>query len=275
MPNPLIRKLDNFTHLSDEEKHAICVISSEQTRIGARQDIIREGEVLDKVHLVLDGFGCRYKLLPDGRRQIIAHFIPGDFCNLRAFILAEMDHHIGTLSAVTLATISRRKLIELTDDYPRITQGLWWSAMVDEAITREWIVNVGSRTAEERVAHLMCEHFLRMRAVGRAEGNSVEMPITQMELGDTLGLSTVHVNRTIQHLRAEGLIALREKTLTILDLPRLQAIGVFNPNYLHFLHTRSGTTSADIERERVANGSPASVINRHANQPELRSGPPY
>jgi len=274
MAKLLVTKLENFTRLSDQEKQAVEALGSHQRLVDAREDIIREGDVLDAVHLILEGFACRYKVLPDGRRQIIAHFIPGDFCNLRAFILAEMDHNVGTLSKVRVATIKRRTLINLTDGYPRIAQALWWSAMVDEAITREWIVNVGARTAAERVAHLLCEHYLRMRAVGLAVANTVEMPITQTELGDTLGLSTVHVNRTLQDLRAEGLIVLRERTLTVVDLPRLQQVAVFNPNYLHFLHARSETPFNDQSRGGT-NGGATAILMPLTNEGELRPGPPY
>jgi CRP-like cAMP-binding protein len=238
-------------------------------------DIVREGDTPDAIHLVLDGFACRYKLLPNGRRQIIAHFIPGDFCNLRAFILSEMDHSVATMSAVTLATVKRKTLLRLTDEYPRITQALWWSAMVDEAITREWIVNVGSRTATERVAHLICEHFLRMQAVGLASENNVQLPITQTELGDTLGLSTVHVNRTLQQLRADGLIALRGKTLSILDLRRLQDVALFNANYLHFLAKADRAEWERRERGGPANGHAVHLIDQDRDEKQFRRGPPY
>jgi CRP-like cAMP-binding protein len=271
----LISKIENFSHLSDQEKQAIEEMCSDQTHLPPRHDIVREGDTPDAVHLLVDGFACRYKVLPDGRRQIIAHFIPGDFCNLRAFILAEMDHNVGTLSPATLATIKRKKLIRLTDDFPRITQAFWWSAMVDEAITREWIVNVGSRTATERVAHLICEHFLRMQAVGLVVGTSVQMPITQSELADALGLSTVHVNRTLQQLRADGLIALRGKMLTILDLRRLHDIALFNPNYLHFLHKPTDMTSNDQARAGMTNGNGAHAASQDGDEGAIRRGPPY
>jgi CRP-like cAMP-binding protein len=274
-PNSLIRKIENFLRLSDAEKQAIEAMCSDQTHVGDRRDVVREGDVPDTVHLLIDGFACRYKVLPNGRRQIIAHFVPGDFCNLRAFILSEMDHNVGTLSPVTLATIKRKKLIQLTDEFPRITQAFWWSAMVDEAITREWIVNVGSRTAVERVAHLICEHFLRMQAVGLAVGYSVQMPITQNELGDTLGLSTVHVNRTLQQLRADRLIALRGKMLTILDLRRLQDIALFNPNYLHFLHRSTEMTVNDRARAEPANGNGTIALGKENADGSIRRGPPY
>jgi CRP-like cAMP-binding protein len=273
MPNRLIRKLENFTRLSDEEKQAVKEITSNRKQIRSHQDIVPEGDLPEGAHLVLEGFACRYKMLPDGRRQIIGHFIPGDFCDLRVFILSEMDHTVGTISDVTVAYIPRKKIIELTDEFPRITQAFWWSTMVDEAITREWIVNVGKRTAFERVAHLLCEHFLRMRAVGLVDEENVEMPMTQAELADTVALSIVHVNRTLQRLRREGLIKLRGKHLTILDLPGLQEAAGFNPNYLHFLHKPLQVTSNDRARGRNATDATTPLMSPPGREGDLTPGP--
>jgi CRP-like cAMP-binding protein len=272
MPNRLLRKLENFTRLSDKEKQALEQITTDRKRIGPHQDIVSEGDLPEGVHLVLEGFACRYKMLSDGRRQIISHFIPGDFCDLRVFIVSEMDHTVGTISTVTLASIPRKKVIALTDDFPRITQALWWSTMVDEAITREWIVNVGKRTALERVAHLLCEHFLRMRAVGLADEENVEMPMTQAELADTVALSIVHVNRTLQRLRREGLIKLHGKLLTILDLPGLQEVSGFNPNYLHFLHKPFEVTSNDRARAQHAADTTTPLMSPPPTDGDLTSG---
>jgi CRP-like cAMP-binding protein len=249
---PLIRKLENFTTLSEEEQHALRLVASRTKRLGARQDIVCEGELPDAIHLVLDGFACRYKTLSDGRRQILAHFIPGDFCNLRVFILSEMDHSVATLTPATIASISHQDLLTLTDRHPRITQALWWSEMVDEAITREWLLNLGQRKAIERMAHLICEYFLRMRAVGLTKDYTCELPITQAEVGDTLGLTNVHVNRTLQELRNRKLIELRGKHLTILDLEALQKLSMFSPNYLNFLHKPRDITANDQARESAS-----------------------
>src|SRR3712207_2456749 len=134
-------------------------------------------------------------MLEDGRRQIVAILVPGDMCDLRMFILKEMDHSIGTLSPVRLAEISEDRLLEISDSSARLIRALWWSSLVEEAIAREWTVNVGRRDATERMAHLLCEIFIRLRAIGLTNGNSCELPITQSELGDALGLSHVHTNR--------------------------------------------------------------------------------
>ena len=248
MTSHLTRKLANFTRLSDEERWALWNIPMQSKRIEAKQDIIREGDTPDRVHLVLDGFACRYKMLPDGRRQIMAYFLPGDFCDLRVFIMRQMDHCIGTIMPATIASMSHRSVLKLADQYPRIVQALWWSAMVDEAIAREWLVNLGQRSALERVAHFLCEHFLRMRAVGLAAEDTCFLPMIQAELADTLGLSTVHMNRTLQRLRADGLIELHGGKLTVLDLGALQEVAMFNPNYLHFTHQPTDEAVNDLAR---------------------------
>ncbi|WP_207796558.1 Crp/Fnr family transcriptional regulator [Sphingomonas oleivorans] len=205
-------------------------------RIRAREDIIREGDSPRDVNLVLEGWACRYKTLEDGRRQIIAFFIPGDMCDLDISMLHEMDHSIGALTALTFAEISRSTIDRLMATYPRIHQALAWQALVSAAVQREWTVNIGQRNATERLAHLFCELFLRLRAVGRTHGDICEMPVTQTELAEATGLTPVHVNRTLQDLRASGLIVLKGRELRIPDLAELQRVSLFHPNYLHLDH---------------------------------------
>ena len=230
----LIRKLEQFTKLSRDDKQALERITSLRTRrLEAREDLIREGDRPRHVNLILDGWGYRYKVLEDGRRQITAFLVPGDLCDIRIFILRQMDHSVGALSAATVLEIPRSTILDLTNISPRLTRALWWNSLVEEAIQREWITNLGQRDAAERLAHLFCELFIRLRAVGLTDGPSYELPVTQAELGDVAGLSTVHVNRTLQELRAKGLIALRGKTLTIPDLEALQGAALFDANYLH------------------------------------------
>jgi len=237
MTNPIIRKLEQFTKLSSEERRVLEQVTSEGLRqLGTREDIIREGDKPQALNLILSGWACRYKHLEDGRRQIIAFFLPGDLCDNHVFVLREMDHSVGTLTPVTFAQIPRRRIEEITLSHPRVTQALWWESLVGSAIQREWIVSLGQRDALERMAHLLCELFLRLRAVGLAEENRCELPLTQAELADAMGLSTVHVNRTLQELRAAKLIILKGRTLTIPDLEALQSAAQFNPSYLHLDH---------------------------------------
>ena len=237
MAKYLIRRLENFAKLSAEDKRALEDAAGQRVRtLSAREDIVHEGDKPRHVNLILEGFACRYKMLADGRRQIVAIIIPGDMCDLRMFVLKEMDHSIGALSPLKLAEISEEKLLELTESSTRLARALWWNSLVEEAIAREWTVNVGRRDALERMAHLLCEVFVRLDVVGLAEGNSCELPVTQAELGDALGLSHVHTNRTLQELRGRDLITLKGKSLTIHDLPALKDLALFNPNYLHLDH---------------------------------------
>ena len=234
MSNPLIRKLEQFAQLSAEDRSRLERAGAAQVRRYAPgEDIIAEGEAPREVNLVLSGWGCRYKQLEDGRRQIIAFFLPGDLCDLNIFIVRAMDHSVAALTPLTVAQLSREAFEELTAGHPRITQALWWDALVDTAIQREWTVNIGQRNALERVGHLLCELFIRLRATGLATDNGCEFPITQADLAAATGLSVVHVNRTLQELRHAGLIVLHGKHLTIPDLTALMRASLFNPNYLH------------------------------------------
>lgn len=244
--NPLIRKLEQFVRLSAEDREVLDRVASERVRhVGAREDIAHEGERPRVVNLILSGWACRYKQLVDGQRQIMGFLVPGDLCDLNIYILREMDHSLSTITPVRIAEVPRAVMEEITGRHPRITQALWWETLVHASTQREWIVNLGQRTAFERLGHLLCETFVRLRAVGLTDGDSCDFPVTQAELADATGLSTVHVNRTLQELRGAGLIVLRGGTLTIPDLPALQKATLFNPNYLHLDREGSHLDASD------------------------------
>lgn len=232
MTNLLTRKLELFGTLPEADRLLLNDVTRRTRTLKPQEDIIREGEAPSDVHLVLDGFACRYKVLPDGRRQIFAYLVPGDFCDLNVFILRAMDHSIGTLSACRVVDIPRDRVLALVQR-PQIARALMWATLVDEATLREWLVNIGQRDAEHRIAHLFCEVHLRLKSVGLADGGEFELPISQVEIGDTMGISAVHVNRSLQSLRAKNLIVLRNGRLVIPDLERLHRMSGFNPNYLH------------------------------------------
>jgi CRP-like cAMP-binding protein len=240
----LIRKLENFAPLPEEEKNALINATGTIRRYAAHEDLIQEGQPTDGVKIILEGLACRYKVLPDGRRQIVAYFVPGDMCDLRIFLLKRMDHSIGTLCPVEAVLLAQDVVLELTERYPRLTRALWWSTLVEEATTREWIVNVGHRTAFERTAHLFCEIFFRLQAVGLTQENCCELPLTQTELADTLALSAVHVNRTLMDMRRAHLVTLQGKQLIIHDRQALQSVAGFDPNYLHLDGERSRLPAA-------------------------------
>lgn len=238
MSNPLTLKLEQGAALEASDRARLESVVAVTRRVLPREDLIREGEVPENVRLVLDGFACRYKVLPDGRRSIVAFLLPGDFCDLHVAILGSMDHAICALTPCTIVEIPRSTIDDLTQNYPRITRALWWATLVDEGILREWLVSMGQRPSDKQLAHLLCELLLRMQVVGRATENSYFLPLTQEELGDTLGISTVHVNRVLQQMREDGLIKLQGRTLTIPDVEKFKQFAEFNPNYLHIRDTK-------------------------------------
>jgi CRP-like cAMP-binding protein len=230
--SPLLAKLATFAVLPEEDRDALKSLCDDPREMPARRNVIREGDRPDHVHLVVEGWAARYKLLPDGTRQITAFLLPGDFCDLHITILGEMDHSIATITKAKVAFVPRAKMDELTAR-PQIARAFWWATLVDEAVLRSWIVNVGRRDAAEAVGHLLCELYVRMHNVGLTVDHEFELPLTQEELGDALGLTAVHINRVLQRLRAEKLISLKSGSLVILDYPRLEKMSGFNPNYLH------------------------------------------
>jgi CRP-like cAMP-binding protein len=194
---------------------------------------MREGEQPKFVHLVVDGWACRYKALPDGRRQIVAFFVPGDLCDLNVYVLNRMDHSIGAITRLSVADIGRDEMDQLTANHPRVTQALWREALVNNAIQREWTLSIGQRSACERISHLLIELHMRLKSIGLTQAGSCDFPLTQNDIADATGLTAVHVNRTLQELRRDKLIELERRRLTILDLPRLIDVAMFNPGYLH------------------------------------------
>jgi CRP-like cAMP-binding protein len=230
---PLIRKLETHLVLADAETNALQSLSGTVKTFAARQDIVCEGDRPSACCLVLDGFLCRYKLTDDGKRQIISFHIPGDIPDLQSLHLDVMDHSLGTLARSTLVFLPHETVRDLIRRCPRIGDAFWRETLIDASIFREWVVNLGRREAYGRMAHLLCEFYIRLRSVGLANGQAYELPLTQAELGDALGASTVHVNRTLQDLRGEGLITLQAGSVTVLDWERLKEAGEFDPTYLH------------------------------------------
>ena len=232
----VVLKLEAFTSLSKDDRAALSSISRNIRYVDARRDLISEGDKPRFVHLVLDGWACRYKALPDGKRQIVSLFVPGDFCDLNVYILRHMDHSIGAITRLKVAMITPDEMGSLTAERPRVTQALWWHELVTVAIQREWTLNLGQRSAYERLAHLLTELYLRLDAVRRARDGRCDFPLTQNDLADATGLTSVHVNRTLQELRRDALIELERKQLHIRDLKRMMDVAMFNPNYLHLDH---------------------------------------
>ena len=182
---------------------------------------------------ILEGWASIYKQLPDGRRQVTAFLIPGDLADANVFILREMDHSISAITRVRYVEIAPAEFTAMMEASPRIDRAIWWHSLVTGAIAREWVLNVGQRTAYERLAHLLCEMVLKLRAAGLENGGGFDWPLTQADLAEATGLTAVHVNRTLQQLRRDGLVDLRSRRLAVPDLKALMRVGMFNPNYLH------------------------------------------
>lgn len=234
MADHLRLKLEHYVRISADDRARISALTEFNVRqIRSRRDLIREGEPPQFVNLVLDGWAVRHKMLEDGRRQIMAFLIPGDLCDLNVFILNEMDHSIGALTELTVAQIPREVLDEIDRKHPRLMQALEWDLLVQFAIQREWTINLGQRSAIERIAHLICELFARLKAVGLCVDGTCHIPITQTDLSEATGITPVHVNRILQELRGEGLIEWKGREIHVPDMDALKRIAMFNDNYLH------------------------------------------
>lgn len=232
MSNILIRKLELFGPLPVDDKKLLDDIVRPYRTVPPRTDVIRVGDAPDRVHLVLTGVACRYKLLSNGKRQIFGYLMPGDFCDLHVFILKAMDHTVATISSCHVVEIPRRRVLELAER-PAIARAMWWVTLVDEATLREWLVNLGARDAETRIAHLFCELHLRLEAMGQTKDGEFDLPINQSELADTMGLSPVHISRSLKVLRQQELVVFRGGHIVIPDIKKLREMCGFDPNYLH------------------------------------------
>jgi CRP-like cAMP-binding protein len=187
----------------------------------------------------MEGVGCTYKVTADGRRQIVAFNIPGSIPDLQSLHLETLDTSVGTLDPCTVGFVQHEALHDLCERFPRIATAFWRKSLIDAAIYREWVINIGQRDAYKRLSHLLCEMVVRLKAVGLASDQSCHLPITQSELGDALGISTVHVNRVLQQMRADGLVSTKGSTLTIPDWEALKQAGDFDPIYLHLRPERA------------------------------------
>ncbi len=229
----LFRKLERRDDLNVEERDALEASVSRIVEQPSRTVIVREGVLLDTSNLLLAGHCCRFKDLPNGQRQILELHVPGDFVDLHSFPLKKLEHNIMTLTPVRIAYVPHVRLKAITEAHPHLARMLWFSTSLDAAIHREWLLSLGRRSAIGRLAHLFSELLVRMEVAGLAEGDSYSLPITQIDLADSTGLTAVHVNRMLRELRDTGVMSFREGRVTIDDLPRLHRLGSFDPAYLY------------------------------------------
>ncbi len=231
--NPFVAKLERFVSLGANEVESINALCREQKRLSPEHVIIAEGSRPDHVCVIIQGFAYRYKILPGGRRQILGYVVPGDLCDVHFAVFDHLDHGVASLGDSQVVKIPIGKLLDLLVRHPAIERGLSLAALVDRSILHEWLLNIGQRNAYQKLSHFFCEMSVRLKAIGHVNGDgSVELPLNQAALADTTGLTLVHINRTLQRMRCEGLIALRRRRLMIRDPERLAAIAGFDDVYL-------------------------------------------
>jgi CRP-like cAMP-binding protein len=231
--NPLIRKLGSVFTLAEDERQALEALPMQVMVIKDDQDIVRMGDRPSRSCLILSGFAATYKVTAGGKRQIVSFAIAGDIPDLQSLHLKTLDTSIATISTCRVGFIPHEALRDICLRYPRIGAAFWRETLIDAAIFREWVMNVGQREAYQRMAHVLCELLVRLRAVGLAEDHACELPITQSEFADAIGITTVHVNRVLQQMRADGLIESKGTQVKIPDWDKLKQAGEFDPAYLH------------------------------------------
>jgi CRP-like cAMP-binding protein len=234
-----LRRLRARDHVSAEEEEAIRSLVSEVREYPADYLAIPMGKPLEFSTLLLSGLMCRYKDLPSGVRQVTELHVPGDFADLHSFTLKRLDHHVGTLTRCQVGLVPHDGLLRMTEESPRLTRLYWFSTNLDAAIHREWEVSLGRRSSLERMAHLFCEMEIRLELVGLASGGRFDLQLTQEELAECLGITPVHVNRTLQELRVDEVVEFRAGSVTINDREGLRRIAAFDPSYLYLERQKS------------------------------------
>ena len=232
MTLPVRLRLEQLASLSSEDRQVFSDAITRTVSLERHQDLISQGDRPEECFLILEGLLCRYKVLPNGRRQILGFHIAGDFCDINGLVMGQADHSVASLTKAKIAAIGRAALLNIMDRRPDIGRALWKETIADAAIAREWVVNVGQRSAYGRIAHLLCEMGRRLEAAGLSASGNFEFPVTQAELADATGMSTVHVNRVYQQLRRDGLVVIKGSHVEVRDWRRLEKEAQFDPDYL-------------------------------------------
>ena len=235
----LIHKLESTSVLTEEERQAIRKLPAAVRFIVPGQDIVQDGERPAHYALLVQGWSYRYKVLAEGRRQILSFHVAGDTPDLQSLHLSTLDHGVAALTPCTFALVPHDSLRRLISAFPNIAALLWRETLVDAGIFRAWVTAMGRRSAYGRIAHLFCELYLRQEAVGLAADLQCPMPLRQMDLADATGLTTVHVSRVTKALRADDLITFERRQLVIRDWRRLYDAAEFDPTYLHLKNVQT------------------------------------
>ena len=229
----MVRRLERRTPLTEADRSALLSMPHNVKKLSANAHIVRDGDSPEHCCLLLSGFAHRYKLTGEGGRQIISIHVPGEFVDLQNGFLVVADHSVQTLTDAEAAFIPRRAIEEVALASSTIARALWIDTLIDASIFREWVVNVGRRHSVAKVAHLLCEFSLRLEAAGLAANHHYELPMTQEQLADAVGLTSVHVNRVLKQLGDDGLIRRDRRSIVIEDWNRMRQVGDFNERYLH------------------------------------------
>lgn len=265
MPSHLIRKLGRYARFSPDDEATLGRLVRGADWIGPDHDLLQEGAAAKAVWAVLEGWACAYKQLEDGRRQITAYLLPGDLCGTPIVCPGIVNYSVAALTPVRAARIPASLLLATMDNHPPIMRAVWLDMLATSAIQREWTANIGFRTARERMAHLFCEIVSRLRAVGLGDEDGCVLPLTQEDLGEALGISTVHVNRTLQELRQAGLITLKRQRLDIPDFAALREVARFDDVYLCHLPSAGGQNGAKDRRPAIELGVGSGAATRRIN----------
>lgn len=228
-----LKKLRARDAISAEEERAVHGLIASVIEVQQDKTLVRHGEELNQSMLLLSGWLARAKDLPSGQRQIAELHVAGDFADLHGFSLKYLDHDLISLTRARIGLVPHERLKQLTERFPHLVRVYWAMTNIDAAIQREWTLSLGRRLAIARMAHLLCEMNVRLGLVGLTDGNSFEFPLTQVEFGECLGLTSVHVNRTLQELRRRKLIELQSRRVTIFDLDALKHVAEFDDAYLY------------------------------------------
>lgn len=239
---PLVRKLSRHARVTAADAAALGKLLDLNVRlVRARTTFIELGSTQAEISVMVQGWACRYKLLPDGRRQIVAFHLPGDVCDFNALLTEAADTGTEAIGDVRVAGITKQALARLTAEHPRISQALWWESLASASVQREWLTNVCRRNALERMAHLFCELYARLEAAG--QDGQAPLPLAQVDLANACGMTSEHANRTLRSLRVAGLVSLQDRKLAIASPDGLAALAGFDPAYLHF--GRSNATATE------------------------------
>ena len=230
--SPLTRKLSAFVALSEIDLETLARFDRRRRSFEPGHEMIHEGQTGSSAFVLSKGWACSYKILPDGNRQIVDFQIPGDFLGLRSILFRTADHSVEAVTRIEASEVIASDILDSFARAPRLATAVLWAASRDEAMVVEHLVNLGRRSAEERMAHFLLELGARLALVGVGDRTGYDCPLTQYHLADVLGLSAVHVNRVLRKMREEGLVTFKTGRVVFDDFGRLKALAVFDTAYL-------------------------------------------